>query len=123
MERTGPITERRTTEMTPHAIVSYDDTQNDRDALMLAWILRGAGAELTLAYVRHAVHRSPDAEEASHHESHALLERGARWLEEPDRARRVVVHACTSDGLACLAEAETADVIVFGSEYRTCAGH
>ena len=30
--------------MTPHAIVSYDDTQNDRDALMLGRILRDAGA-------------------------------------------------------------------------------
>ncbi len=109
--------------MTPHAIVSYDDTQNDRDALMLGWILRDAGARLALAYVRHAVHRCPDDEELSHHESHALLERGARWLEEPDLPRRVVMHVSTSEGLACLAETEQADVIVFGSEYRTRRGH
>jgi nucleotide-binding universal stress UspA family protein len=109
--------------MTPHAIVSYDDTQNDRDALMLGWILRDAGASLTLAYVRHAVHRCPNAEELSHHESHALLERGAQWLEEPDLPRRVVMHASTCEGLASLAETEQADVIVFGSEYRTRRGH
>jgi nucleotide-binding universal stress UspA family protein len=109
--------------MTPHAIVSYDDTQNDRDALMLARTLRDAGARLTLAYVRHAVHRCPDAEELSHHEAHALLERGACWLEEPDMPRRVVMNASTGEGLAWLAAVEAADVIVFGSDYRTRHGH
>jgi nucleotide-binding universal stress UspA family protein len=109
--------------MTPHAIVSYDDTLNDRDALMLGRTLRDAGARLTLAYVRHAVHRCPDDEELSHHEAHALLERGACWLEEPDMPRRVVVNASTGEGLAWLAAAEQADMIVFGSEYRTRRGH
>ena len=108
--------------MTPHAIVSYDDTENDRDALMLGRILRDAGARLTLAYVRHAVHRCPDDEEFSHHEAHALLERGAGRLGEPDLPRRVVVNASTSEGLAWLAAAEPADVIVFGSDYRTPRG-
>jgi nucleotide-binding universal stress UspA family protein len=108
--------------MTPHAIVSYDDTQNDRDALVLGWILREAGARLTLAYVRHAVHRCPDDEELSHHEAHALLERGADWLGEPDLPRRVVLNASTSEGLAWLAGAEGADMIVFGSDYRTPRG-
>jgi nucleotide-binding universal stress UspA family protein len=109
--------------MTPHAIVSYDDTQNDRDALMLGRALRDAGARLTLAYVRHAVHRRPDDEELSHHEAHALLERGAGRLQAPEIPRRVVMHASTSEGLACLAGAEEADVIVFGSDYRTRRGH
>ncbi|HTU97815.1 MAG TPA: universal stress protein [Solirubrobacteraceae bacterium] len=109
--------------MTPHAIVSYDDTQNDRDALMLGATLRDAGARLTLAYVRHAVHRCPDDEELSHHDAHALLERGAGRLDEPEIARRVVMHASTSEGLAALAAAEQADVVVFGSEYRTRRGH
>ena len=45
--------------MAPHAIVSYDDTQNDHDALVLGRTLRDAGAQLTLAYVRHAAHRRP----------------------------------------------------------------
>ena len=109
--------------MTPHAIVSYDDTQNDRDALMLGRILRDAGARLTLAYVRHAVHRCPDEEEFSHHEAHALLERGACWLDEPDTPRRVVMNASTGEGLAWLAAAEQADMIVFGADYRTPRGH
>ncbi len=108
--------------MTPHALVSYDDTQNDRDALMLGRTLRDAGARLTLAYVRHAVHRCPDDEELSHHEAHALLERGACWLDEPDLPRRVVMNASTGEGLAWLAAAEQADLIVFGSDYRTPPG-
>lgn len=109
--------------MTPHAIVSYDDTRNDRDALMLGRILGDAGARLTLAYVRHAVHRCPDDEELSHHAAHALLERGADWLGEPDLPRRVVVNASTSEGLAWLAATEQADLIVFGADYRTPRGH
>jgi nucleotide-binding universal stress UspA family protein len=109
--------------MTPHAIVSYDDTDSDRDALMLGRTLRDAGARLTLAYVRHAIHRCPDDEEVSHHKAHALLERGACWCDEPDMPRRVVLHASTGEGLACLAAAEQADMIVFGSDYRTPRGH
>jgi nucleotide-binding universal stress UspA family protein len=109
--------------MPPHAIVSYDDTQNDRDALMLGRTLRDAGAKLTLAYVRHCVHHRPDDEEVSHHEAHALLQRGAGRLQAPEIPRRVVLHASTSEGLAWLAAAEQADVIIFGSDYRTRRGH
>src|ERR1700749_3971575 len=109
--------------MTPHAIVSYDDTPNDRDALMLGATFRDAGARLTLAYVRHSVHRCPDAEELSTHDAHALLERGAGRLGEPEIPRRVVMHASTGEGLASLAAAEEADVVVFGSDYRTRRGH
>ena len=35
-------------------IVSYDDTDNDRDALALGRLLAYSGAELSLAYVRHS---------------------------------------------------------------------
>ena len=47
--------------MSLRAIVSYDDTQNDHDALMLGLVLRDAGAKLTLAYVRHATQSQPFA--------------------------------------------------------------
>ena len=40
--------------MSVRAIVSYDDTENDHDALMLGRVLADAGAQLTLAYVRHS---------------------------------------------------------------------
>jgi nucleotide-binding universal stress UspA family protein len=62
-------------------------------------------------------------EELSQHEAEALLERGARWLDDPELERRVVVSASTGEGLKWLAEQEEADIVVFGSDYRTAAGH
>ncbi len=109
--------------MAPHAIVSYDDTENDHDALMLGRILGEAGAQLTLAYVRHTTETQRAREELEEHEAEALLQRGARWLEDDSVERRVVVSASTGEGLAWLAEQEEADIIVFGSDYRTAAGH
>jgi len=108
--------------MAPHAIISYDDTQNDHDALMLGRILGDAGAKLTLAYVRHTTHTKSDSERLAGHEADALLERGARWLEDPYVERRVVLSASTGEGLGWLALQERADIIVFGSDYRTPAG-
>lgn len=98
-------------------IVSYDDTDNDRDALALGRLLAFSGAELSLAYVRHAQGGALEQKEAEE-----LLERGAEAVGAPDMARHVVVNPGTSDGLAELAERENADIIVFGSEYRTAAG-
>jgi len=106
-----------------NAIVSYDDTQNDLDALMLGRTLRDAGAKLTLAYVRHATHRQAAAEQLSQQEAEALLERGARWLDDQYLERRIVVSPSTSEGLGWLAAQEQADIIVFGSDYRTRRGH
>jgi nucleotide-binding universal stress UspA family protein len=109
--------------MTPTAIVSYDDTLNDLDALMLAQLLADAGAMLTLAYVRHTTQTRPDREELEEHEAETLLQRGARWLGDLDVERRVIVSASTGAGLKWLAEQENADIVVFGSDYRTAAGH
>ncbi len=109
--------------MAPNTIVSYDDTLNDHDALMLGRVLASAGAQLTLAYVRHTTQSERSREELEEHEAQALLERGARWLDDLDVARRVVVSGSTGEGLKRLAEQEGADMIVFGSDYRTAAGH
>ena len=109
--------------MAPKAIVSYDDTLNDQDALTLARILADAGASLTLAYVRHTTQTERDREELEEHEAEALLDRGARWLGDLDVTRRVVVSASTPEGLKRLADQEDADIIVFGSDYRTAPGH
>jgi len=108
--------------MAPHAIVSYDDTQNDHDAIALGRTLRGAGARLTLAYVRHATHQRPDLEELSQHEAEALLVRGALSLDDQSIRRRVVLSASTGEGLGWLAAQDRADIIVFGSDYRTPNG-
>lgn len=109
--------------MNPHAIVSYDDTLNDYDALMLGRLLGEAGAELTLAYVRHSFQNTPDEERLEEHEAQALLERGARLVGDLDVDRRVVISGSTAEGLRWLAEEEDAQIVVFGSDYRTAAGH
>jgi nucleotide-binding universal stress UspA family protein len=103
--------------MATRIIVSYDDTDNDRDALALGRLLAFSGAELSLAYVRHS--QGGALEEA---EAEKLLAHGAESVGAPDMPRHVVVNPGTSVGLAELAARESADVIVFGSEYRTAPG-
>ena len=98
-------------------IVSYDDTDNDRDALALGRLLAFSGGDLSLAYVRHSQGGALEQKQAEE-----LLARGAASVGAPDMPRHVVVNAGTSVGLAELAEREGADVIVFGSEYRTAQG-
>ena len=108
--------------MALNVIVSYDDTDNDHDALMLGRVLAEAGATLTLAYVRHTTQSQRSREELEEHEAEALLERGARWLDDLDVDHRVIVSASTGEGLKWLAEQEEADIVVFGSDYRTSPG-
>ncbi len=109
--------------MAPHAIISYDDSRDDRDALMLGRVLRRAGARLSLAYVRHAQQPQADREQFAESEAEALLSRGTTWLEDPCAERHVVVSGSTGDGLGWLASEVDGDVIVFGSDYRTRPGH
>ncbi|MBV9816768.1 MAG: universal stress protein [Solirubrobacterales bacterium] len=109
--------------MRTNAIISYDDSQNDHDALMLGRVLRDAGAELTLAYVRHAAQGRLEREEEAARAASALLHRGAAWLDDSYVERHVVMSASTSAGLSWLAGDIGADLVVFGSEYRTRAGH
>ena len=98
-------------------IVSYDDTDNDRDALALGRLLAYSGGELALAYVRHSFGESLEQQQAEE-----LLARGAASVGTPEMPKHVVVNPATSVGLTELAEKEQADVIAFGSEYRTAAG-
>jgi nucleotide-binding universal stress UspA family protein len=109
--------------MAAKAIISYDDTLNDHDALMLGRVLADAGAELTLAYVRHTTQVERDREEFEEHDAERLLDRGARWLDDLEVERRIVVSASTGEGLKWLADREEADIVVFGSDYRTASGH
>jgi nucleotide-binding universal stress UspA family protein len=109
--------------MTPRAIISYDDTPGDFDALTLGRILADAGAALTLAYVRHRAESERSRELMEEDVAQELLDRGARRLNGLHVERRVVVSASTAEGLKRLAEQEEADIVVFGSEYRTAAGH
>jgi len=98
-------------------IVSYDDTDYDRDALALGRLLAFSGGELSLAYVCHSAGGALEEKQAEQ-----LLARGAASVGAPDMPRHVIVNPATSVGLTELAEREGADVIVFGSEYRTSPG-
>jgi nucleotide-binding universal stress UspA family protein len=109
--------------MATQVIVSYDGTDNDRDALALGRLLADAGASVALAYVRHAQASEPGREELEQQESQRRLERGAAELGRPDTPLHVVMSASTSNGLRALADREHADIVVFGSEYRTARGH
>ena len=84
-------------------LVSYDGTANDRDALALGRLLAGTGASLELAYVSHEGESVRDVPE------------GIPF--------HVVESASTANGLRDLAVAQGAELIVFGSEYRTAKGH
>src|SRR3954464_15264442 len=117
MAKLGREIHREVPKMTPKIIVSYDDTDNDRDALALGRLLAVGGAELALAYVRHSFGESLEQAQAEE-----LLERGAASVGTPEMPKHVVVNPATSVGLMELAEREQADVIVFGSEYRTARG-
>jgi nucleotide-binding universal stress UspA family protein len=109
--------------MAATAIISYDGTDNDRDALALGKLLGEAGAALELAYVRHAKEVEPDREALAQADAEALLTEGANSLGTPDLPRHVVLSASTGEGLSQLAVDEGADVVVFGSEYRTPKGN
>ena len=108
--------------MSADLIVSYDGTPNDDDALVLAKMLATTGAKLALAYVRHSREFDPSREEIAQHDAERRLEQGATWIGDPELARHIVLSASTGEGLAALAEAERASVIVFGSDYRTPPG-
>jgi hypothetical protein len=103
-------------------IVSYDGTTHDDDALMLGRMLAASGSSLSLAYVRHSREYDPRREEIAEHDATRRLEQGAVWLGDESVTRHVVVNPSTSAGLGGLAASERADLIVFGSDYRTPPG-
>src|SRR3954452_8318963 len=103
-------------------IVSYDDTDNDRDALALGSTLAELGGEISLAYVRHTQQPDRAREALEEKEAEELLANGAQALGDEKIQRHVIVHASTGAGLWELAEGEKAELIVFGSDYRTAKG-
>ena len=60
---------------------------NDHDALVLGRLLADAGAQLTLAYVRHSTQATAPTSSARS-DAETLLERGAQWLGPPCREPR-----------------------------------
>jgi nucleotide-binding universal stress UspA family protein len=104
-------------------IVSYDGTGSDRDALSFGRLLSRAGASLELAYVRHAKESESSREQLAESDARALLAAGAGEIGDPELPTHVVLSASTPAGLRDLALEVDAEMIVFGSEYRTARGH
>ena len=109
--------------MPAKVIISYDGTANEDDALALGRRFGAAGAELTVAYVRHTHEAEPGSEQLAEAGAQELLARGAELLHYPNVSARVVTDRSTPEGLAALAQAEGADVIVFCSDSHTAKGH
>ncbi len=105
-----------------HVIVSYDGTRNDRDGLALGRLFAAAGAQVSLAYVRHAPESDPAREAEVQRESEHLLEVAAGHLQDGNVGRHVIFDPMTAAGLQKLAGELGADVIAFGSSYRTPPG-
>jgi nucleotide-binding universal stress UspA family protein len=103
-------------------IVSYDGTDNDRDAVVLAGLLAAPADSIELAYVRHAAAPEGGVEAAALLDA-GILDTGVELLGRGDVPRHVLLSGSTADGLRGLAVAEGADLVVFGSEYRTSPGH
>ena len=110
--------------MATKIIVSYDGTDNDRDALALGQAPRRRRRE-PRARVRPARDggRERSAERlAEQRGARSCSRRGAR-ARQPGRPTHVVLSGSTPDGLRELALEPSANAIVFGSEYRTAPGH
>jgi nucleotide-binding universal stress UspA family protein len=109
--------------MSVKIIVSYDGTANEDDAIALGHLFARAGAQVSLAYVRHTHEPDSDRETLAQNEAQELLERGAALLGDPDAPRHVVTDRSTPEGLRALAERDGADAIVFCSDSHTAHGH
>jgi nucleotide-binding universal stress UspA family protein len=109
--------------MSANIIISYDGTNNEDDAVALGRLFASAGAEVSLAYVRHAPEEETSREILAQHEAETLLERGTELLGDRDAPRHVVTDRSTPEGLSALAERTGADMIVFCSDSHTAKGH
>ena len=108
--------------MSADIIVSYDGTPNDDDAIALGKALSATGARMALAYVRHTREFDPKREELAQHDAQRRLNTGLQLLGDDSIPTHVVFSASTEDALAELAAGEGAQLIVFGSDYRTSPG-
>jgi nucleotide-binding universal stress UspA family protein len=109
--------------MSTNIIISFDGSDNDHDALALGRLLADDGSDVSLAYVRHSHDSDESRERDAQSDAENILERGAKWLGRTDLGRHVVVNASTGEGLRQLAEEQSADIIVFGSDWHTTPGH
>jgi nucleotide-binding universal stress UspA family protein len=108
--------------MAPRIVVSYDGTPDDDDAIALGKIFAQAGAQVALAYVRHSRLGDAAAEERESRAADKLLEHGAAQF-DGEVQTYVLFNPSTAAALVELIQREGFDMIVFGSSYRTPAGH
>jgi nucleotide-binding universal stress UspA family protein len=109
--------------MAANIIISFDGSDNDHDALALGRLLADGGSGVSIAYVRHSRESDAARERQAQSDAQAIVDRGAGWFDasgNQDVERHIVVHASTGEGLRALAEAQHADVIVFGSDWPGC---
>jgi nucleotide-binding universal stress UspA family protein len=109
--------------MSANIIISYDGTNNEDDAVALGRLFASAGAEVSLAYVRHAPEEETSREILAQHEAEVLLERGTELLGQREAPRHVITDRSTPEGLSKLAAQIEADLIVFCSDSHTAPGH
>jgi nucleotide-binding universal stress UspA family protein len=109
--------------MSNKIIVSYDGTANENDAIALGKVFANAGAEVSLAYVRHASEPDSDREQLAQREAQALLDRGAELFGAALAGTHAVTDPSTPAGLQALAEQLGAAAIVFCSDSHTAKGH
>ena len=109
--------------MSASIIISYDGTNNEDDAVALGRLFANAGADVSLAYVRHAAEAETSREILAQHEAETLLGRGAELLGDSDARRYVITDRSTPEGLSMLAKQIEADAIVFCSDSHTAKGH
>ncbi len=115
-------TRRKESKMSANIIISYDGTNNEDDAVALGRLFATAGAEVALAYVRHAPEEEASREILAQHEAEVLLQRGAELLGQ-DAPRHVITDRSTPEGLSRLAAQNGADMVVFCSDSHTARGH
>src|ERR1700735_885788 len=106
----GRATTKEKSKMSTKIIVSYDGTANEEDAITLGRLLGRAGAEVSLAYVRHNPETDSVREEIAQAEAESVLDHGVELLALPGAKRHVVTDRSTPQGLAALAEREAANV-------------
>jgi nucleotide-binding universal stress UspA family protein len=109
--------------MSASIIVSYDGTNNEDDAVALGRLFAAAGADVSLAYVRHTPEEEASREILAQHEAEVLLERGTELLGDREAPRHVITDRSTPEGLSRLAAQIEADAIVFCSDSHTARGH
>lgn len=105
-----------------HVIVSYDGTRNDRDGLALGRLFAATGAQVSLAYVRHAPEPDAEREASVQEQSEHVLAVAAEQLDGGAAGTHVILNRSTAAGLQQLAGELGAEVIAFGSSYRTPPG-